>query len=576
MQIFVNSMDSFFVWLGRASWQACLAIALVALTQAVLQKQLSARWRHALWLLVVIRLVLPWSIETRLSLFNWVRPNLPDLLTGQQGGAVIQALSPEDTASPGEPSAAGPKQPVWSRALRWGWVAGAALLAAQLLLTSWRLGRAMRRQRPVTDGALLDLLEDCKQEMRVSTPLTVVETPSVSSPSLLGFIRPRLLLPSGLTQSFSSSELRYVFLHELGHLKRLDIPLNWLMSVVLVLHWFNPLVWYALSRLRAERELACDALALSHAHEAERQPYGKTIIKLLEHFSRPAVAPGLLGILETQNQMKRRIVMIAKFRRSNDWPILAASVALTLALLTLTNARSGQAGPAGGGEAAPVDPGAPPRIIASVPRTGDTEVDPALKEITVTFDRDMEGGFSWTGGGPEFPGREDGQAKWKDKRTCVLPVSVQPAHFYRVGINAPSFRNFRSAAGVPAIPTAILFTTQGASDALKRRATKPTITALVPKNGARDVDARLTELRVSFNVPMEGGFSWTGSGPLYPTVPEGKKPYWTEDHKTCVLPVQLNPSSDYRLGLNSPSFRKFRSATGVPLDPVVYSFRTKD
>lgn len=268
--------------------------------------------------------------------------------------------------------------------------------------------------------------------------------------------------------------------------------------------------------------------------------------------------------------------MIAKFRRTKEWPILAASVASVLAILTLTNARAGQAGGTAGSEVAPPDPNSPPRIIASSPRSGDTEVDPALTEITVTFDRDMGGGFSWTGGGSEFPGREDGQARWKDKRTCVLPTSLQPAHFYRAGINAPSFHNFQSATGVPAIPTAILFTTKGASDALKRRATKPMVTGLIPKNGARDVDPKITELRVTFSVPMGGGFSWTGSGPLYPPIPEGKKPYWTEDRKTCVLPVQLSPGSDYRLGLNSPSFRNFCSATGVSLDPIVYSFRTKD
>jgi hypothetical protein len=168
------------------------------------------------------------------------------------------------------------------------------------------------------------------------------------------------------------------------------------------------------------------------------------------------------------------------------------------------------------------------------------------------------------------------QAKWKDKRTAVLPASLQPAHLYRVGINSPSFQNFKSAQGVSVIPTAILFTTKGASDALKRRVTKPMIVGLIPKNGARDVDPKITELRVTFNVPMGGGFSWTGSGPLYPAIPEGKKPFWTEDHKTCVLPVQLNSNSDYQLGINSPSFRNFRSVTGVPLDPVMYSFRTKD
>jgi hypothetical protein len=88
-------------------------------------------------------------------------------------------------------------------------------------------------------------------------------------------------------------------------------------------------------------------------------------------------------------------------------------------------------------------------------------VDPGLSEITVTFDQDMGEGFSWTGGGPEYPASPEGtQAQWRGKRTCVLPVKLQPAHHYRVGINSPSYRNFRSAGGESAQPSSISFTTK--------------------------------------------------------------------------------------------------------------------
>jgi hypothetical protein len=64
---------------------------------------------------------------------------------------------------------------------------------------------------------------------------------------------------------------------------------------------------------------------------------------------------------------------------------------------------------------------------------------------------------------------------------------------------------------------------------------------------------------------MGDGFSWTGGGPQSPTIPEGKKPSWTEDHKACALPVEFKPNSQYRLGLNSKSFHGSQSADGVPL-----------
>lgn len=97
--------------------------------------------------------------------------------------------------------------------------------------------------------------------------------------------------------------------------------------------------------------------------------------------------------------------------------------------------------------------------------------------------------------------------------------------------------------------------------------------AISPANGANDVDPATTELRVTFNVPMGGGFSWTGSGPNHPETTG--RPYWTEDRKTCVLPVKLKPKWDYRLGLNSRSHKNFQSESGIPLEPVIYAFTTR-
>lgn len=256
--------------------------------------------------------------------------------------------------------------------------------------------------------------------------------------------------------------------------------------------------------------------------------------------------------------------MSKQYKQTNRWPALAGALSAGLALIV----------PFGGLSSAQAAQGAP-QIVSTSPARGASDVDPALKEITVTFDQDMGGGMSWTGGGPEFPTISEGkQGHWRDKRTCVLPVKLQGGHHYRVGINSVSFRNFQSEAGVPALTSAIYFTTEGTSDPRQSQPQVPKIVSMKPPTGAKDVSPDLKELRVTFNVPMGKGFSWTGGGPEYPTVPEGKKAFWTEDGKTCVLPVELKPDSQYRLGLNSQSFRNFKSAEGVPLVPVVYTFKT--
>jgi hypothetical protein len=216
-----------------------------------------------------------------------------------------------------------------------------------------------------------------------------------------------------------------------------------------------------------------------------------------------------------------------------------------------------------------------PAVIKTVPAVGATDVDPALKEITVTFDRDMGSGYSWTGGGPEYPPHPEGASSfWRDKRTCVKPVKLEEGRYYRVGINSRSHRNFRSDDGIPAETSAIYFTTRGASEELEARVKKPQVVKMDPPNGAMDVDPDLQEVRVTFDMPMSSGCSWTGGGVDFPRSPEGTRPEWSEDGKTCVKKVELEPGAQYRLGLNSPSHKNFQSKAGVPLDPVLYTFTT--
>jgi beta-lactamase regulating signal transducer with metallopeptidase domain/HEAT repeat protein len=103
-------------------------------------------------------------------------------------------------------------------------------------------------------------------------------------------------------------------------------------------------------------------------------------------------------------------------------------------------------------------------------------------------------------------------------------------------------------------------------------AAPPELVSTSPAIGASDVDPATMEIRVVFDRPMGGGFSWTGGGDNFPET--AGKPSWSVDKKTCTLPVRLKANWSYRLGLNSPSHKNFKSAEGVPLDPVRWTFST--
>jgi hypothetical protein len=111
------------------------------------------------------------------------------------------------------------------------------------------------------------------------------------------------------------------------------------------------------------------------------------------------------------------------------------------------------------GTASAQDRATAPRVTATQPENGATNVTLDLKEVTVTFDQDMNPrGFSFVGGGPTFP-QMRGRPFWRTARECVLPVELSPGHSYFIGINSERFTNFMSAAGIAATPLTLRFST---------------------------------------------------------------------------------------------------------------------
>ncbi len=332
-----------FDWLLRTTLQAALLFCLIMLIKLIVGGRLPIRWHYCLWLLLLVRLATPWLPESKISIFNWVPRPI-------QEGRIIESLSqPQDTRGMGFYMRGGmtDRQETESEAITFKfarmlpllWLAGGIALAIYVGASNFRLWWLVTRERPLTDQKILDLLEDCKAEMSIRNILGIVTTDKVRSAALFGFVRPRLLLPAGMVENLSRQELRYVFLHELGHLRRRDIYVGWLMSLLQVLHWFNPLVWLAFYRMQSDRELACDALVLSYARSGESKEYGRTIVSLLERFSRPQRLPSMAGISENKSQLKRRIKMIAKFKKTSRTRGTSAMLLLiALACIILTNA----------------------------------------------------------------------------------------------------------------------------------------------------------------------------------------------------------------------------------------------
>ncbi len=321
--------------LGAASVQASGLAVLVWMTCAILGRHLSPRWRCLLWSLVIVRLAWPFTIPSEVSLFNlWAMPRrlsptdwMPFYLPEELSNVANACLNRS-----------------W---VSWGWLGVSSVMLARLAATWTYSVRLRRNASPVNSWKLRQLLGHCMVTARVKTPVPLLLSSQVASPCLVGWVNPCLLLPTGLVQELTENELKLVFFHELAHLRRRDVAVNWVLSAVQIFHWFNPLVWLVTRELRTAREEACDAAALATTPGANRS-YGETILKLLE---RPAVPsegtesvqwPGMTTMVvnrgSAMSSLKQRLRAISRFRPGTRTWVVGACTWLALACIGLTDA----------------------------------------------------------------------------------------------------------------------------------------------------------------------------------------------------------------------------------------------
>ncbi len=251
-----------------------VATCVVRLLQASVLRRLGAAASYLAWLLVPVAMLataLPHPARDALA----IRVD-------------VAAIAPSwATAAPAAKDAA---TPAWVIGAMAAWFAGAALLSAVL----WRRQRGFEALViPRAGGSEPGL-------------------PAGAGPAVLGVWRPRIVLPRDFDSAFDAEERRLMLLHEGVHLRRADNAWNLLATVLLVLHWFNPVAWWAWRRVRADQELACDAAVLRNERACVQTVYANALLKV----QGVALAPPLATAWQSTHPLVERIRMLQRHRIS--------------------------------------------------------------------------------------------------------------------------------------------------------------------------------------------------------------------------------------------------------------------
>lgn len=335
-----------FTWTLYNSIEASLLVILILFCQQLGKKHFPVRWHYAVWFLLLWKLAVPWSIDSSISLYNWLPT--ASWISMQEAAPptesivlATEAMNPHESALPRDPSLANELSFSWIGLLALIWIGGVVILAVTMIRSTYLSLSQVKDDASVQDVAILRVLSRCQDQMGITTSIPLRISHQMASPALVGILRPQIWLPANLLDNLNYYELRHIFLHELAHWKRRDILVNSIMSVLLILNWFNPLLWYAASRMRQDQEMACDALALTYLQETEVPRYGYTMIKMLELYARPQQMRFTAGFSSSKKQVKRRIEMIRHFKkRAYTWTISGIVVVLALGVFTLTDAKA--------------------------------------------------------------------------------------------------------------------------------------------------------------------------------------------------------------------------------------------
>ncbi|HHV17740.1 MAG TPA: hypothetical protein GXZ27_02630, partial [Thermoanaerobacterales bacterium] len=371
----MSILEKIFLRVLYSSLTATVVVLLILFLKKVFKDKFTPRFHYILWVLVLIRLLIPYAPESNLSLFNILPNNTQNLsfkitipkskeiqpLATKQVSNVNKThtnfiedteytnhknLLPQDKlAESKEPTLKDQNTNIFQRSLKLLsciWAIGVLLMTLSILIAALKFRKDAKSFDKIKCPNTTYILNNCKEKLKLSKSVELFCGNDYNSPFIFGVLKPGIYLPRHILTKVNNEELSYILLHELSHYKRGGLLYNLLSTVAITLHWFNPIMWFAMKQMKADIEYACDSYVLENLEDSDSVHYGMTIIKLSSMIFKPDHNKMLYAHFhEGKGQIERRIVLIKMFKKgSYKLSAIALIFFIVLGTCTLTNAQT--------------------------------------------------------------------------------------------------------------------------------------------------------------------------------------------------------------------------------------------
>ena len=299
-------------WVYKATLDISILIGLILLLRVPVRRLLGANVLYWLWVLPVIRVLLPYKLQRPTALTEITNSaNLDSTVSVFQSPSADVLVVPQALPLLGL------------------WYTGIVLCVLFQLTNSWRF-----RQTLTTQSYPFKQTTDKIRRLIKSSGLAsdrVLVTDLVDTPFVTGLLKPKIFLPTNFEKRFSADAGYWILKHELAHIRRKDLWLQLISETFRALFWFNPIVHIAIKCFREDQEYACDQSVISKCDSKQRYQYGKALLSSTS----PLLVPSALTFF---SKSKERYIMLGKHRNSKLNSAMGLSLCFIVGLFAFTSA----------------------------------------------------------------------------------------------------------------------------------------------------------------------------------------------------------------------------------------------
>ena len=342
-----------------------IMILLVLVAKALFKKKVSSKIMSFLWIMILMRLLFPITIDSPIHMDKMI----PDRAESEI--ASLQPQTTEDTEKTGKYIQTKPdvtlsntvnaanEQPEVKKVTSsffeqatgymesisiWMyvciiWALGAIVLFFKKIIGYSRFKSRVKNCKRMDDLLLIKAFRNSKRQLGINKHVSLLSCKYINIPITFGVINPVILLPHSFQDKIDNQKLRMIVMHELCHIKRLDVLKNYLWLIATTIYWFNPLVWIAYKNYASTIELICDELVLKNVSNEESYVYSESLLDVMKLSNRISGVSVALSFCESKTKLRERVEnMMEPKRKSKPVGIMAIGLALIMLIGCFTTA----------------------------------------------------------------------------------------------------------------------------------------------------------------------------------------------------------------------------------------------